>query len=96
VADTRVIANPQNRPIDESRRKRKHALTIDFNMVPEDDIPTSLDKVDERARTQSPPDLFTVGFEQRFTHEDTHTEIIGGSTYHEQPQHRLDHEPGRG
>jgi hypothetical protein len=71
MADDSSAANLQHWPVHKSVAKTKSDLSIDKNMIADDDVSLAHDPVNEDARSEIPPITRAISLEKRLGNEDS-------------------------
>jgi hypothetical protein len=71
MGDDTSAANLQHWPVHETACKTKSALSIDKNVITDDDVSLAHDPVNEDARSEIPPITCAISLEKRLGNEDS-------------------------
>ena len=76
VTDAGVIADDERRLLGEASRERKRTLSVDSNIVSNDQLASSQHPMKVRASTNAPSALGAVRFEERLANEDADKKFV--------------------
>jgi hypothetical protein len=71
MGDDASAANLQHWPVHETVGKSKSALSVDKNVIADNDVSLAHDPVNEDAGSEIPPITFAISFEKRLGNEDS-------------------------